>query len=170
MPGQEEPRIVKRDIPDSFSALVEKAGQDKNHLQKTVNVHESALTWIDNYEKCNSKSEQRRLVDLLLPGTSAVYAAIPSGKRMEVNHKALAFRIRMQFGLRAQVGGWHNTSAEELVREITAFYRLRRHDEVVDAIILAALESNLVACREVAKHFKCPYLTGHGTRTSTGRY
>ena len=119
------------------------------------------MTWIDNYEKCNSKSEQRRLVDLLLPGTSAVYAAIPSGKRMEVNHKALAFRIRMQFGLRAQVGGWHNTSAEELVREITAFYRLRRHDEVVDAIILAALESNLVACREVAKHFKCPYLTGH---------
>ena len=161
VPGQEEPRIVKRDIPASFSALVEKAGQDKNHLQKTVNVHESALTWIDNYEKCNSKSEQRRLVDLLLPGTSAVYAAIPSGKRMEVNHKALAFRIRMQFGLRAQVGGWHNTSAEELVREITAFYRLRRHDEVVDAIILAALESNLVACREVAKHFKCPYLTGH---------
>ena len=67
----------------------------------------------------------------------------------------------MQFGLRAQIGGWHNTSAEELVREITAFYRLRRHNEVVDAIILAALESNLVACREVAKHFKCPYLTGH---------
>ena len=62
---------------------------------------------------------------------------------MEVNHKALAFRIRMQFGLRAQIGGWHNTSAEELVREITAFYRLRRHNEVVDAIILAALESNL---------------------------
>ena len=63
--------------------------------------------------------------------------------------------------MRAQIGGWHNTSAEELVREITAFYRLRRHNEVVDAIILAALESNLVACREVAKHFKCPYLTGH---------
>jgi hypothetical protein len=43
------------------------------------------------------------------------------------------------------------------VREITAFHRRRRHDEVVDAIILA----NLVACREVAKHFKCPYMTGH---------
>ena len=66
VPGQEEPRIVKRDIPASFSALVEKAGQDKNHLQKTVNVHESALTWIDNYEKCNSKSEQRRLVRMRL--------------------------------------------------------------------------------------------------------
>ena len=52
-------------------------------------------------------------------------------------------------------------SADALVREITAFHRRRRHDEVVDAIILAALESNLVACREVAKHFKCPYMTGH---------
>ena len=31
-------------------------------------------------------------------------------------------------------------SADALVREITAFYRRRRHDEVVDAIILAALE------------------------------
>ena len=33
-----------------------------------------------------------------------------------------------------------NVSADALLREITAFYRRRRHDEVVDAIILAALE------------------------------
>jgi hypothetical protein len=60
-----------------------------------------------------------------------VYAAIPSGKRMEVHHQALAFKIRQQ----AQLGGWHNMSADALVREITAFHRRRRHDEVVDAII-----------------------------------
>ena len=82
---------------------------------------------------------------------------------MEVHHQALAFKIRQQFGLKAQLGGWHNVSADALVREITAFHRRRRHDEVVDAIILAALESNLVACREVAKHFKCPYM--HPTQT-----
>ena len=67
----------------------------------------------------------------------------PSGKRMEVHHQALwrsTFKIRQQFGLKAQLGGWHNMSADALVREITAFHRMRRHDEVVDAIILAALE------------------------------
>jgi hypothetical protein len=81
---------------------------------------------------------------------------------MRVGHKALAFRIRQQFGLRALLGGWHHADADKLVREISAFYRLRRHDAVVDAIIIAALEADLVACREVAKHFKCP----HGTGTS----
>ena len=75
---------------------------------------------------------------------------------MRIGHKALAFRIRQQFGLRAQLGGWHYADADQLVREITAYYRLRRHDAVVDAIIIATLEANLVACREVAKHFKCP--------------
>ena len=80
---------------------------------------------------------------------------------MRVGHKALAFRIRQQFGLRAQLGGWHHVEADQLVREICKYHRLRRHDAVVDAIIIAALESNLVACREVAKHFKCPYGTGH---------
>ena len=35
---------------------------------------------------------------------------------MEVHHQALAFKIRQQFGLKAQLGGWHN------VREITAFF------------------------------------------------
>ena len=62
---------------------------------------------------------------------------------MEVHHQALwrsTFKIRQQFGLKAQLGGWHNMSADALVREITAFHRRRRHDEVVDAIILAALE------------------------------
>ena len=63
---------------------------------------------------------------------------------MEVHHQALAFnvqfKIRQQFGLKAQLGGWHNMSADALVREITAFHRRRRHDEVVDAIIPAALE------------------------------
>jgi hypothetical protein len=31
---------------------------------------------------------------------------------------------------------------------------------VVDAVLLAALDANLIACREVAKHFECPYGTG----------
>ena len=68
----------------------------------------------------------------------------PSGKRMEVHHQALwrsTFKIRQQFGLKAQLGGWHNMSADALVREITAFHRMRRHDEVVNAIILAALDA-----------------------------
>ena len=50
------------------------------------------------------------------------------------------YKIQQQFGLKPQLGGWHNMSADALVREITAFHRRRRHDEVVDAIILAALE------------------------------
>ena len=93
-----------------------------------------------------------------------MYAAIPSGKRVEVHRQALAFKIRQQFGLKRRSWGvaqHERGRARALVREITGFYRRRRHDEVVDAIILAALESNLVACREVAKHFKCPYMTGH---------
>ena len=55
--GQEEPRVIKCNIPLTFGELVERAGQDNNHLQKAVNVslHESALTWIENNEKCNSK-------------------------------------------------------------------------------------------------------------------
>jgi hypothetical protein len=46
------------------------------------------------------------------------------------------------------------------VRQITEYHRVRRHDAVVDAVLLAALDANLVACREVAKHFGCPYGTG----------
>jgi len=34
-------------------------------------------------------------------------------------------------------------SADALVREITAFYRRRRHDEVVDAIILTEYRTQL---------------------------
>jgi hypothetical protein len=48
------------------------------------------------------------------------------------------------------------------VRQITEYHRIRRHDAVVDAVrlLLAALDANLIACREVAKHFECPYGTG----------
>jgi hypothetical protein len=45
------------------------------------------------------------------------------------------------------LGGWYmfNVSADALVREITAFYfyRRRRHDEVVDAIILTEYRTQL---------------------------
>jgi hypothetical protein len=42
-------------------------------------------------------------------------------------------------------------------RQITEYHRIRRHDAVVDAVLLAALDANLIACREVAKHFECLY-------------
>ena len=43
---------------------------------------------------------------------------------------------------------------------MTHHYKVRRHDGVVDAVLLAALDSDLVVCREVAKHFQCPYGSG----------
>ena len=43
---------------------------------------------------------------------------------------------------------------------MTHHYKVRRHDGVVDAVLLAALESDLVACREVAKHFQCHLAAG----------
>jgi hypothetical protein len=42
----------------------------------------------------------------------------------------------------------------------TEYHRIRRHDAVVDAVLLAALDADLIACREVAKQFECPYVTG----------
>ena len=47
-----------------------------------------------------------------------------------------------------------------MVQQMTHHYKVRRHDGVVDAVLLAALESDLVACREVAKHFQCPLGSG----------
>jgi hypothetical protein len=53
-----------------------------------------------------------------------VHIHTPVGQAdVEVHHQALAFKIRQQFGLKAQLGGWHNMSADALVREITAFHR-----------------------------------------------
>ena len=43
---------------------------------------------------------------------------------------------------------------------MTHHYKVRRHDGVVDAVLIAALDSNLVVCREVAKHFQCPFGSG----------
>ena len=43
---------------------------------------------------------------------------------------------------------------------MTHHYKVRRHDGVVDAVLLAALDSDLVVCREFAKHFQCPYGSG----------
>jgi hypothetical protein len=55
--------------------MVERAGQDNNHLQKAVNVHESAFTWVRRYKTSNTLSEKRRLKDLLLRSTAAVFQA-----------------------------------------------------------------------------------------------
>ena len=160
MPGEEEPRVISRDIPETLGDMVVKAGQDNNHLQKVVNVHESAFTWVRRYKTSNSASEKRRLRDLLLPGTSAVFTAIPSSPRMRVPHEAYAFRIRQQFALPALLCAWHRAPADELVQQMTHHYKVRRHDGVVDAVLLAALDSDLVVCREVAKHFQCPFGSG----------
>ena len=46
VPGEEEPRVISWDIPVTLGDMVDKAGQDNNHLQKVVNVHESAFTWV----------------------------------------------------------------------------------------------------------------------------
>ena len=161
VPGEEEPRVISRDIPETLGDMVVKAGQDNNHLQKVVNVHESAFTWVRRYKTSNSASEKRRLRDLLLPGTSAVFTAIPStSPRMRVPHEAYAFHIRQQFALPALLCAWHRAPADELVQQMTHHYKVRRHDGVVDAVLLAALDSDLVVCREVAKHFQCPFGSG----------
>ena len=145
VPGEEEPRVISRDIPETLGDMVKKAGQDNNLLQKVVNVHESAFTWVWRYKTSNSTSEKRRLRDLLIPGTAAVFTAIPSSPRMQVPHEAYAFRIRQQFTLPALLCAWHRAPADELVQQMTHHYKVRRHDGVVDAVLLAALESNLVA-------------------------
>ena len=76
VPGEGEPRVTKRDIPETLGDMVKKAGQDNNHLQKVVNVHESAFTWVRRYKTSNSASERRRLRELLLLGTSAVFTTV----------------------------------------------------------------------------------------------
>ena len=43
---------------------------------------------------------------------------------------------------------------------MTHHYKVRRHDGVVDAVLLAALDSDLVVCREIVKHFQCPFGSG----------
>jgi len=57
-------------------AWKEGEGQGNNHLWGAVNVHESASTWEGKYEVQTAKANNTVLVDLLLPGTPAVYAAI----------------------------------------------------------------------------------------------
>jgi hypothetical protein len=160
VPGEAEPRVVTRDIPETLSDMVEQAGKDNNHLQKKVNVHEAAFTWVRRYKTSKSQSERRRLQDLLLPGSSAVFTAVPSSPRMRVGHEAYAFTIRQRFSLPALLCAWHHAPADELVQQMTHHYKVRRHDGVVDAVLLAALDSDLVVCREVAKHFQCPYGSG----------
>ena len=55
---------------------------------------------------------------LPLPGTSAVFTAIPSSPRMRVPHEAYAFRIRQQFALPALLCAWHHAPADELVQQM----------------------------------------------------
>ena len=94
-------------IPQTFAALAQVAAKDNNKLQSKINVHEHALDWIRIFEgSSQNKATQRRLEDLLLPGTDAVFAAIHSSAAMRVKADQLAFRIRMQFGMKAKLGSW----------------------------------------------------------------
>ena len=43
--------------------------------------------------------------------------------------------------MKALLCGWHHAPADELVRQITEYHRIRRHDAVVDAVLLAALDA-----------------------------
>ena len=113
-------------------------------------------------ESKQQKATQGRLEDLLLPGTSAAFTAIPSSAAMKMDAKALAFRIRMQFGLEAKLGGFYRQDAFELALEMGRKNKFRnlRHNKVNDALLDASVASNLVACREPEKHFHCHNGTG----------
>ena len=113
-------------------------------------------------ESKQHKATQGRLEDLLLPGTSAAFTAIPSSAAMKMDAKALAFRIRMQFGLEAKLGGFYRQDAFELALAMGRKNKFRnlRHNKVNDALLDTSVASNLVACREPEKHFHCHNGTG----------
>ena len=159
--GNPDPRKVPAVIPQTFAALAQVAAKDNNKLQSRINVHEHALDWIRIFEgSAQNKATQRRLEDLLLPGTNAVFAAIPSSAAMRVKADQLAFRIRMQFGMKAKLGGFYEMDAYELALRMGQREKNLRHDAVTDAILVVSVASNLVACREPEKHFHCHNGTG----------
>ena len=57
---------------------------------------------------------QRRLEDLLLPGTSALYTAIPSSPDMRVSAHELAFSMRDRYGLESKMVGFYHMPADRL--------------------------------------------------------
>jgi hypothetical protein len=159
--GNPDPRKVPSVIPATFAAFAQAAAKDNNKLQSKINVHEHALDWIRIFEgSAQNKLTQRRLEDLLLPGTNAVFAAIPSSPAMRVKADRLAFRIRMQFGMKAKLGGFYEVDAYELALMMGQREKNLRHDAVTDALLDVSVASNLVACREPEKHFHCHNGTG----------
>ena len=79
---------------------------------------------------------------------------------MRVKADQLAFRIRMQFGMKAKLGGFYEMDAYELALMMGQKERNVRHDVVNDALLDVSVASNLVACREPDKHFHCHNGTG----------
>jgi hypothetical protein len=153
-----EPRKVTHRIPESFESLVTKAAKDNNKLQHKINVHEHALTWISIFEKSKQDhTTTRRLEDCLLPGTRAAFTAIPSCKALKMPQQKLAFRLRMQFGLEAKLGGFHKEDAYRIALTMgnSPKWRNLKHDACTDALLDSAVASNLVACREPERHFQC---------------
>lgn len=104
--------------------------------------------------KSNQFSPTRRLP---LPGTSAAFTAIPSCKAMQMKEDQLAFRLRMQFGLEAKLGGFCTVDAWRLCLAMGGQPKWRnlKHNECTEALLDSAVVSNLVACREPERHFQC---------------
>ena len=137
-------------------------------LRESFGICQPGLVWTWEWYRCIRTClmvipcECERYLSTLRPGcTDPTCKLRVPGHTVGTAHAAeprgFFFRIRQQFALKALLCGWHHAPADELVRQITEYHRIRRHDAVVDAVLLAALDANLIACREVAKHFECLY-------------
>jgi hypothetical protein len=101
---------VAHAIPRTFGDLTQAAAKDNNNADEGERAR--ARTGLDQDLRGEQapKSYHTRLLmpplnDLLLTGTSAVFTATPSCTAMKVGNKQLAFRLRMQFGLKAKLSG-----------------------------------------------------------------
>ena len=90
------------------------------------------------------------------------FTPIPSCGAMQMKDKQLAFRLRMQFGLKAKLGGFCEEDAWRLALAMgnQPKWRNLKHDECSEALLDSAVVSNLVACREPERHFECHNGTG----------
>ena len=83
---------------------------------------------------------------------------------MQMKDKQLAFRLRMQFGLKSKLGGFCEEDVPALAddgqpAQVPKWRNLisliLKHDTCADALLDSAVASNLVACREPERHFEC---------------
>ena len=76
---------------------------------------------------------------------------------MQIKDKQLAFRLRMQFGLKSKLGGFCEEDAFRLALAMgnQPKWRNLKHNACTDALLDSAVASNLVACREPERYFEC---------------